>query len=217
MNSLTASLLLLFVWTSHALPETNLVFIDSGQIKLGIKKSSGAGIAWFSESGSERNLLNHFDNGRLVQQSYYGNKDGSLWGKTPWRWNPVQGGGYKGKPATVLELKSDAATLYAKIRPRHWATEAELADVTMEEWITLTGRVAHVHFKMSYTGNESHVKTAQEIPAFFTDPDLAALERYDGDKPWIGGAVHRSQPGWPNESREIKEHWAAFVDTDNFG
>jgi hypothetical protein len=217
MNSLTASLLLLFVWTSRAFPETNLVFIDNGQIKLGIKKSSGAGIAWFSESGSQRNLLNHFDHGRLVQQSYYGNKDGSLWGKNPWRWNPVQGGGYKGKPATVLELKSDAATLYAKTRPRHWATEADLADVTMEEWITLTGRVAHVRFKMSYTGSETHVKTAQEIPAFFTEPDLSTLVLYAGDKPWTGDAVQSTQPGWPNEGRKITEHWAAFVDTNNFG
>lgn len=217
MNRLTASLLLLFVWTSRAFPETNLVFIDNGQIKLGIKKSSGAGIAWFSESGSQRNLLNHFDHGRLVQQSYYGNKDGSLWGKNPWRWNPVQGGGYKGKPATVLELKSDPNGVYAKIRPRHWATEADLPEVLMEEWITLTNRVAHVRFKMSYTGTEAHTKNAQEIPAFFAEPDLSTLVVYDKEKPWTNDAVSRNQPGWPNEGRKITENWAAYVDTNNFG
>ena len=48
------------------------LFLDNGQVRLGVKKSSGAGIAWFSMSGSERNLINHWDRGRLVQQSYYG-------------------------------------------------------------------------------------------------------------------------------------------------
>ncbi|MDB6030104.1 MAG: hypothetical protein JWM16_442 [Verrucomicrobiales bacterium] len=195
----------------------NLVFIDNGQVRLGVKTTSGAGIAWFSESGSSRNWLNHYDHGRLVQQSYYGKKDGSLWGKEPWRWNPVQGGGYKGAPATLLELKPDRTSLYAKTRPRHWASEADLPDVTMEEWISLTGKVAHVRFKMSYTGQEQHPKTAQEIPAFFTEPDLTTLVVYDGEKPWRGASVSRTQPGWPNEGRKIREHWAAYVDSDNFG
>ncbi len=196
---------------------TNLVFIDNGQVQLGVKTSSGAGIAWFSESGSERNLLNHFDHGRLIQQSYYGNKDGSLWGKTPWRWNPVQGGGYKGTPATVLEVKSETKSLYARTRPRHWATEADLPDVTMEEWISLTGRVAHVRFRMSYTGSEWHGKTSQEIPAFFTEPELSTLVLYDGDQPWTDAPLQRSKPGWPNESRRIGERWAAYVDSKDFG
>ena len=78
-----------------------------------------------------------------------------MWGKNPWRWNPVQGGGYKGVPATVLEIKTEPTSLYAKTRPRHWASEADLPEVTMEEWISLTGKVAHVRFKMSYTGHGS--------------------------------------------------------------
>ncbi len=197
--------------------ETNFVFIDNGQIRLGVKSSSGAGIAWFSESGSVRNLLNHFDHGRLIQQSYYGNKDGSLWDKTPWRWNPVQGGGYKGKAATVLELKTETDSLYARTRPRHWATEADLPEVTMEEWISLTGKLAHVRFRMSYHGTVTHAKTSQEIPAFFAEPDLSTLVVYDGKEPWTGASLSRSQPGWPNESRKISEHWAAYVDTNNFG
>jgi hypothetical protein len=214
----TLALMLFFALVPQVSAATNhLVFIDNGQVRLGVKTASGAGIAWFSESGSTRNLLNHFDHGRLVQQSYYGKKDGSQWGKEPWRWNPVQGGGYKGTPATVLEIKRDQPSLYAKTRPRHWASEADLPEVTMEEWITLTGKVAHVRFRMSYTGQEAHPKTAQEIPAFFTEPDLATLVVYDGDRPWRGAAVSRAKPGWPNESRKITEHWAAYVDTNNYG
>ena len=217
MHRYVLILFFLSLLAKPAFAEANMVFVDNRQIRLGVKRTSGAGIAWFSESGSQRNLLNHFDHGRLVQQSYYGKKDGSLWGKNPWRWNPVQGGGYKGTAATVLELHSDATTLYAKTRPRHWASEADLPDVTMEEWITLTGRIAHVRFKVAYTGDVTHPIEAQEIPAFFTEPDLSTLVVYDQQKPWTGDTLHRSQPGWPNESRKITEHWAAYVDTNNFG
>lgn len=196
---------------------TNWAYLDNGAVRLGIKTSSGGGIAYFSVSNSTNNLLNHFDHGRLVQQSYYGNKDGSMWVKNPWRWNPVQGGDYTGHAATLLELKGEKSTLYAKTRPRHWASGADLPDVTMEEWITLTGKVAHVRFKMSYTGTNHHSEQHQEIPAFFAEPDLATLVLYDGKEPWTSAPLSRSQPGWPNESRRMTEHWAAYVGTNDFG
>ena len=92
---------------------TEWEFIDNGRIKVGVKRASGAAIGWMSLSGSEKNLVNHFDRGRLIQQSYYGNADGSLWDKQPWNWNPVQGGHYKGQGAPVVELKLDERKLYA--------------------------------------------------------------------------------------------------------
>lgn len=193
------------------------LFLDNGQVRLGVKKSSGAGIAWFSMSGSERNLINHWDRGRLVQQSYYGEKDGSLWDKQPWTWNPVQGGDWKGKPATVLELRNTKDTLYSRSRARHWASGVELTNVVFEQWITLTGTVAHVRFRMTHSGTETHPVSDHEIPAIFVAPDLETLVLYDGDKPWTGGALHRSKPGWPNEARSMTEHWAAYVDRTDFG
>jgi len=193
------------------------VYLDNGQLKLGVKESSGAGIAYLSLSGSDRNLLNHFDHGRLVQQSYYGQADGTLWAGKPWRWNPVQGGDYKHGAAKVLEIKSDKTTLYAKSMGRHWSGCVDLPEVTFEQWITLTGKVAHVRYKMTYTGTNSHPKVHQEVPAVFIEPDLPTLVTYTGEKPWTGDALHTSQPGWPNENRRITENWAAYVDKDNFG
>jgi hypothetical protein len=193
------------------------VYLDNGQIKLGVKESSGAGIAYLSLSGSDRNLLNHFDHGRLVQQSYYGQKDGTLWAGKPWRWNPVQGGDYKHGAAKVLEIKSTKTTLYAKSLGRHWSGCVDLPEVTFEQWITLTGKVAHVRYQMTYTGTNSHPKVHQEVPAVFIEPDLPTLVTYTGEKPWTGDALHTSQPGWPNENRRITENWAAYVDKDNFG
>ncbi len=193
------------------------LFLDNGQVRLGVKRSSGAGIAWFSMSGTERNLINHWDRGRLVQQSYYGEKDGSLWDKQPWTWNPVQGGDWKGQPATVLELRHTQDTLYSRSRARHWASGVELTNVVFEQWITLTGTVAHVRFRMTHSGTEKHPVSDHEIPAIFVAPDLETLVLYDGDRPWTGGALHRSKPGWPNEARTMTEHWAAYVDRTDFG
>lgn len=199
-------------------PETtNWVYLDNGLVRLGVKTNHGAGIGWFSASHSKRNLINDRDTGRLVQQSYYGRADGSVWDKKPWRWNPVQGGAWRNHGATVLELKAGTNSLYAKTLPKHWATGVDLPDVSLEEWITLTGKVAHVHFKMSYTGTVSNPRTSQEIPAFFVQPDLDTLVLYDGNKPWTGAPVSRSQPGWPNEGRRMTEHWAAYVDKNDFG
>ncbi len=195
----------------------DFVFIENGELRLGVKKSSGAGIAHLSLSRSGENVINHWDRGRLVQQSYYGAKDGSMWDKQPWRWNPVQGGGWRGEPARVLELKAERSSLYAKTVAKHWATGSDLPDVLFEEWITLTGKFAHVRFKMTYSGTNAHPKNTHELPAIFLEPHFDTLAVYEGDKPWIGDAVTRSKPGWPNESRKFTEHWAAYVDTNNFG
>ncbi len=198
-------------------PDSDWVFLDNGHVRLGAKKSSGACIGYLSLSRTNRNLLNHFDHGRLVQQSYYGDRDGTVWGAQPWRWNPVQGGDYKGGPARVLDLKATATTLYAKTLPRHWSGCVDLPEVRMEQWITLTGKLTHVHFKMTYSGTNHYSPQAQEIPAFFAEPELDTLILYDGEEPWKQGALSRSRPGWPNESRRMTEHWAAYVGTNDFG
>ncbi|MCX6882853.1 MAG: hypothetical protein NTV12_10170 [Verrucomicrobia bacterium] len=195
----------------------DFLFIDNGAVRLGVKQSSGAGIAWFSESGTNQNLINHWDRGRLIQQSYYGNEDGSLWNKQPWRWNPVQGGDWKGSGAKVLEIRSTTNTLYSKTLPKNWAGGQDVTNTVMEQWITLTDAVAHVRFKFSYTGADVHGERDQEIPAVFIEPEFKNLVLYDGDKPWTGSPLHRSIPGWPNEGRKTTEHWAAYVDDKDFG
>lgn len=192
-------------------------FLDNGQIRIGVKKASGACIGWLSESGSTRNLLNHFDQGRFIQQSFYGDADGTRWAKQPWRWNPVQGGDFKGNPARLLEFKAHTNSIYARTQGRHWSGCTDLTNVVFEEWISLTGRVAQVRYRMTYTGTNAHAAHDHEIPAVFTEPDLDTLVLYDGDKPWTGAPPSRSQPGWPNEYRRMTEHWAAYVDKTDFG
>lgn len=202
---------------STTINPTDWVFIDNGVIRLGVKKTAGAGIGWLSHSGSSENLLDHWDEGRFIQQSYYGKKDGSLWVKKPWTWNPVQGGDYQGHAAEVLELSSDKTRLHARIRPRNWAGGELLADCEMEETIRLEGAVAVVKFGFRYRGTEVHPVRSHEVPATFVNPAYGTMVIYDGDQPWSDAALTRSQPGWPNESRKIPEGWVAWVNDQNTG
>lgn len=195
---------------------SDFVFLENASLKLGLKKSSGAGIGWLSRGGGP-NLLDHYDHGRLVQQSYYGKVDGSKWAEKPWRWNPVQGGDYQGRASEVLALSHTATTLQARIRPRHWATGQLLHDCEMEQRVRLDGGVAIVHFRFRYTGAESHPECDQEVPAVFLHPSLGTLVHYAGEDPWTGGRLQRSRPGWPNETRRIPEGWAAYVNDNGIG
>lgn len=193
------------------------VYLDNGNVRLGVMRSSGAAIGFLAESGSSRNLLNHFDRGRFVQQSYYGDSDGSLWDKRTWCYNPVQGGDWHGKTPSLLQLKSDSKTLYSRSIPVHWATGELLRECVMEQWIELQGKLVHARFQMTYNGTNTHAPRHQEIPAIFVDPALNTLVTYSGTAPWTGGPLMRRVPGTNNEYLKIPEHWVAWVDTNNFG
>jgi hypothetical protein len=193
------------------------IWLKNDKLKVGLSPSSGGAIAWISAAGADHSLINSFDRGRLVQQSWYGKEDGSLWNKTPWRWNPVQGGDWRGKSAVILEQKHEPTTSWVKSQPLHWASGELLSECTMEQTVTLKDELLHVRFRFHYTGTESHPAHHQELPAFFVDSRLATLVFYDGDAPWTGAAVKKTQPEFPNEYKKITEHWAAYVGEDDRG
>lgn len=187
-------------------------YLDNGQIRLGVNLGAGACIGWFSPSGSKDNLLNAYDVGRYVQQSYYGDADGSDWNGKPWRYNPVQGGSWKNAPAEVLEAKSDATSLYAKTKPRHWATGAFTPECVMEQWLRLDGKLARLKFKMTWNGDKENKPHHQELPALFVTPKLDTLVFVDAEKKLV-----RKQPGFPNEYVNVGEPWCAWVDANEHG
>lgn len=192
-------------------------FIDNGKLKIGVDLTSGGSIFWLSELPADRNLLNHADRGRFIQQSYCGKADGSVWEKKPWRWNPVQGGDYKGKPARLLEVKVENGSLYTRSMPVNWAGGQDIEDCRMEQWITFHDTLVRIRFRFLYSGKERHPPCHQELPAVFMDSDLTDLVYYDGDAPWTRAAVKKDRPGWPNEQRKPTENWAGFVGADNRG
>ncbi|MDZ4401470.1 hypothetical protein [Prosthecobacter sp.] len=187
-------------------------YLDNGQVRLGVNLKAGACIGWFSPSGSQDNLLNAYDVGRYVQQSYYGDEDGSDWNGKPWRYNPVQGGSWKNAPAEVVETKFDATSFYAKTKPRHWATGEFAPECVMEEWLRLDGGLARLKFKMTYTGEKTHAPRHQELPALFVTPKLDTMVFVDAEK-----KLTRKQPGFPNEYIRVSEPWCAWVDSSDHG
>ncbi len=191
----------------------NWVFLDNGKVRLGVNLDAGGSIGWFSRSDSKDNLLNAFDHGRYVQQSFYGDADGSDWNGQPWRYNPVQGGSWKGVPATVLEKKETPTSLYVKTKPRQWASGKDVDDMILEEWLTLDGALARMKFRMTYTGTTEHKARHQELPAMFVPPRFDTLVFCDK----ATGTIVRQQPGKPNEYIKFSEPWLAWVDAAGQG
>ncbi|HSJ00963.1 MAG: hypothetical protein ACAI34_19255 [Verrucomicrobium sp.] len=196
-------------------------YLENEHLKIGIDLESGASIGWLSlKESPEKNVLNSYDKGRYVQQSYYGDPDGSEWNGTPWRYNPVQGGGWRGEPAKVLEFQklgggeegtARGPSLFARIQPRHWATGAPLPEVVMTQTIILDGPLARVTFGFSYQGEKSHKAHHQELPAFFVQPEFDTLVYSEAQEIWKNKPLTRSQPGQKNEYVKLAEPWLAWV------
>ncbi len=196
------------------------LYLDNGVVRIGVDLTGGGSVFYFAESKTRRNLLNHADKGRFVQQSYYGAKDGSLWGTKPWNWNPVQGGGSSesgSNPAKVLEKKVTKNSLYIKSLPKHWATGEDIKDAIMEENITLNGKMAHINYTFSYKGTMVHPVRDQELPAVFVDYALPNLVFYKGNHPFTKDTLTSVVPGWPNQRQKMTESWAAYVDDQKWG
>lgn len=193
------------------------VYLQNAELRVGLLRSHGGAIAHLSSPDSDFNTLNHYDHGRLVQQSYYGDEDGSRWVDQAWRYNPVQGGDYHGAAAKVTEFKAAGTSAYVKTVPRHWASGKLLNECEMEQWVELDGPLLRVRYKFTYQGLAAHKARHQETPAVFVSPQLSLLVTYAGDAPWSDSPLTKKVPGWPNEHVVLSENWAAYVGDDGKG
>ena len=188
-------------------------YLDNGVVRIGIDKSRGACIGFFAESKTKRNLLNHYDEGRFIQQSYYGAADGSKWNGKPWVYNPIQGGHHKGRRSRLLEFNRDnkKKMISAKIQPLSWASGVSCPEAIMGVTISLDGPLAKIRFRMDYTGKDQSVVRDQEMPAVFVDAELPNLVYSES------GKLKRRVPGWPNERGKASENWVAYLDDKDWG
>jgi hypothetical protein len=206
----------------QAVAAEHWIYLDNSHIRLGVNMDAGGSIGWLSPSRSSNNLLNAFDHGRYVQQSYYGDKDGSDWNGKEWCYNPVQGGSWKGKPSTVLDSKVEEHSLYVKTRPRQWASGEDVDNMIMEQWLRVDGGLARLKYSMTFTGSTEHsAKKHQELPAVFVDAKRHTLVFCDASQPaWTNAVLTRKQPGPPGTEGNIiktSERWAAWVDEHDQG
>ena len=169
------------------------------------------------------NLINNFDCGRMLQQSYFGSVDGSVWpfptGPRSWRWNPVQGGSYLNQPGSVLSWTNATENCFVSYtNPRHWVTGEIMKDVEMKQTACLQDDILHIRFRMKYTGQTTHDLADQEMPAVFLWRGISRLVAYTGADPWSKKELQQIDPiispTVKTDYINATENWAAYVNKD---
>lgn len=153
-----------------------LMTVSNGGMTVGVDLDRGGAVSWLSHATLHPdNCVNTWDCGRLVQQSYYGEKDGSSWNGAPWVWNAVQGGAWRGEPGKVLSCNAiSPSRLTVRANPRHWATGALLEGVVMDSDVSISDD-GSVHIVCGVTSDAAHASSTQELPALFLSADFTEL------------------------------------------
>lgn len=194
-----------------------VVYISNKYVKLGVDENRGGGICYISRIDSDENMINTWDTGRLLQQSYYGNNDGSTWNGRPWRWNPVQGGSWDNKCSQLISIDKShdslhRPTILVKCHPRNWGSCQLCKDVLMTTFITLLddGKIT-VACTMEYSGDIKHGKSVQEIPACFLNTKYTTLV-YRNRKTGEIMKIVPNAPGIKNIQKNADPTWAGYID-----
>ena len=206
----------------------NLVYLDNGVIRIGVDLNAGGSIGYLADAKNRESVINIYDYGRWVGQSYYAGpkpfgKSHKAW--PDWPWNPVSAGDVNNRPARVLESRCDGREIYVRAEPRQWALNNVPGDCTFETWITLDASTAHVRcrLKNARSDHSQYEAMDQELPAVYTIGRLHRLMTYTGEHPFAGEPATEipkkplvnGRPEWTYFA--ATEHWAALVNDDNWG
>ena len=210
-------------------------FFESERYKVGVELAWGGGLSYLEDKKCPdkelHNMLNNFDTGRLIQQSYYGTNEppyelGSFMGN-PWHYNPVQGGDKINKKSKLVDFEIRENGIYIKCRPRDWGHKGEYTFSYMENFYCIEGDVIRVDNRFTDYSGYHHPPCHQELPAFYTVSKLGRYYYYDGDKPWQGQPLVQRDDlfFWAQDPnfhtfpvREGNtECWSAFVTEENYG
>ncbi|MFM7205479.1 MAG: autotransporter-associated beta strand repeat-containing protein, partial [Planctomycetaceae bacterium] len=225
-GGIVAAWLLAHAWPASA----QIQYLDNGSIRVGVDTSKGGAIAVLQPSGtlgSGSNVVNSFDLGRLIQQSYYAGPSSFVpagatqhpsW--SPWPWNPVQAGDAYGTRSTLISSSNSGTQLYVKSHPKQWALQNVDSECTLEEWLTISGSVVTVRNRLTNARSDTtqYAARTQELPAVYTWAKLTQLKTYSGTAPFTGGGlsvVPNAGPPWT--TFRATEGWAAYVDANDWG
>ena len=220
---------------------SKVIYIEGVRYKLGIDLDWGGAISYMSDKknpirGSE-NLINYYDTGRLVQQSYYGTgaiegvfEWGSFNGSDQWPYNPVQGGDKGLCSSRLIDIVVESDYIYIKAQPMDWGKVGYITPSYMENTYRVEDDHVYVNNRFVDFSGWEHPMTTQELPAFYTISYLGTFVWYDGANPWTGDTLSsRDNLNFWGDSKysaecsfRLKEPntetWCAWVnETDNYG
>jgi len=225
---LLALIILTTVFTNPS--QAVVTYLDNGTITIGVDLNKGGTITYLRDNADGQDMVNDYDPGREIQQSYY-------CGPTPydpcdnqhpswsnWSWNPVAAGDCYWNWSTLLNWSNDGQTIYTETRPKQWALNNVDTECTMEQWITLDGNIVTVRCRLNNqrTDLTFYGGYPQELPAVYTNYPFRYLYTYTGDTPFTGDSIsYISDPcGFGNAppwaTFYATESWSAMVD-DNSG
>ena len=156
----------------------NMTYIQNARFKVGTRLSWGGALCYFEDkndgNSSVRNLINIYDEGRLIQQSWYNaNVITGLYNGAKWKYNPVQGGDWIGNDSRLIDVVIEDFSMYVKSQPMDWGagTDGATATITpsyMENWYTVySDRVVVKNRFYDYSGYAATGTCNQEVPAMY--------------------------------------------------
>ena len=201
-----------------------LSVIDNGVIRIGVDLNRGGSITYIADSEKRINVVNAYDFGREIQQSYFSGPipfgDSHHRGWKKWGWNPIAAGDVFGHPGRVLAHRRTSNLIYVKSEPLQWALNNVPGECTFETWIELKGSAAHVRCRLvnHRADHTFYPARHQELPAIYSIAKLHRLKTYDGDDPFTDGEMREiKNAGPPWTYWRATENWAALVDDQNWG
>lgn len=186
------------------------VLLQNEQICIGMLPASGGAIGFVAPNQDAPNRLNRYDRGRYLQQSYYGDEDGSKWNDAPWRYNPVQGGDWRGGTPRLVEWHASDREIRCTSDAIHWASGKPLPEFRLSQTVHLEESLVVGHMAMEYLGEVSHAARHQEIPALFIDSYWHELLLAGAGQAWSKQELRSVYPGARNEYHELHEPWVAY-------
>ena len=213
--------------------------LKNERFTLGIRLIWGGGINYVEDSQCRveglTNLINHYDTGRLIQQSYYGTHEperyrSASFNNSSWGYNPVQGGDKFQNHSRLIDFSETENSVYIKSQPQDWSLDGMITSSYMENTYTVSGDIIRVSNRfVDFTGWE-HPESHQELPAFYTVSYLDVFAFYGGKKPWTNDSLTFKDDlkfwGDPKYSadcrffldKENTEKWCAWFNRDaNYG
>lgn len=223
------------------------VLTEDNDVYIGVNATDLIGEA--GKLGSEDhhvNLINYYDAGRQIQQSFYAALGGSnemtngengytrkmcYTGSSAgyyWPYNPVQGGDVHCNISQIIDYQITENSIYIKVKPLDWADNNYVTDSYMENWYSIVNENIIVKNRFinfaGFSDMEDCKNVQLELPATYIAHPLHTLVTYQGETPWIddqAGLIYSPNLGsWSPSADIVKNHpedWFAWVNDDRFG